>query len=186
MIVTDLQLHAIAREDRQAFAALYQQAFKPMMRYLVGLLAGDRSAAEDVYNEAMTAIWLQACRFDASGSPAGWIRRIMRNKAVDWLRKQAVTRPLSEGSTFHLADLPDEGQSPFEAAAQASTSERLRHALATLSVDHREVVWLCYFEELPLAEIATLVGCPENTVKTRLFHARKELKTSGLLEFELE
>ena len=47
--------------------------------------------------------------------------------------------------------------------------------MAQLSPDHREALWLCYYEERPLAQIAAIMECPENTVKTRLFHARKQL-----------
>lgn len=55
---------------------------------------------------------------------------------------------------------------------------KFRRAMERLSPDHREVVWLCHFEEQPWSEIAHQVGCPENTVKTRLFHARWAMRTA--------
>ena len=56
----------------------------------------------------------------------------------------------------------------------------MRGALGRLSTDHRDVIELTFFQGLSYAEIADVVGCPENTVKTRMFHARKQLK--GFLE----
>ena len=72
--------------------------------------------------------------------------------------------------------MPDTADSPFDDAARASDASQLRAALEHLSFEHREVIWLCYFEDKPLAEIAEITGCPENTVKTRLFHARRNLR----------
>ncbi len=176
----EAQLRDIAKGDRQAFNALYREWHGRLVSYAAGLLAGDRSTAEDVVNEAFFAIWEQAASFSGSGSAEGWIRRIVRNKAVDWIRKRRDL-PMSD----HIDTMANSASSeatPFDTAAQASTAKRMQQALATLSIDHRDVVWLCYFEERALSEIADIVQCPENTVKTRLYHARKILRDSGLLD----
>jgi RNA polymerase sigma-70 factor, ECF subfamily len=178
----EAQLRDIARGDKAAFNALYRELNRSMNCYAAGLLAGDRSAAEDIVNEAFFAIWEQASSFNGSGSAEGWIRRIVRNKAVDWIRKQRDL-PMSDAVSDKLtADSVGNSETPFDSAAKTSTERRLREALAELSVDHRNVVWLCYYEERALSEIADIVQCPENTVKTRLYHARKILRDSGLLE----
>ena len=66
---------------------------------------------------------------------------------------------------------------------QTSSAATLRRALSALSFEQREVVWMCYFEDKSVREIAELAQCPENTVKTRLFHARQNLgKTAPLKE----
>jgi RNA polymerase sigma-70 factor, ECF subfamily len=177
----EAQLKEIAKGDRQAFNALYRERHRPLLCFATGLLAGDASAAEDIINEAFCAIWTQAGNFSGAGSAEGWIRRIVRNKAVDWIRKQREKPTLSEADTQAANDQSDDGPDPFESLAQSRAATQLRKALASLSVDHREAIWLCYFEDRPLSEIAEITGCPENTVKTRLFHARKSLKQSGLL-----
>jgi RNA polymerase sigma-70 factor (ECF subfamily) len=178
----EAQLRDVARGDKQAFNAFYREWHRPMVCYATGLLAGDRSAAEDIVNEAFFAIWEQAASFNGSGSAEGWIRRIVRNKAVDWIRKQRDL-PMSDAVSDKLtADSVGNSETPFDAAAKTSTERRLRLALAQLSVDHRNVVWLCYYEERGLSEIADIVQCPENTVKTRLYHARKILRDSGFLQ----
>jgi RNA polymerase sigma-70 factor (ECF subfamily) len=179
----EAQLRDIAQGDKAAFNAFYREWNRSMNGYAAGLLAGDRSAAEDIVNEAFLAIWEQAGSFNGSGSAEGWVRRIVRNKAVDWIRKQRDLPMSDQVSDALTADSVSNSETPFDAAAKTSTERRLRAALDELSVDHRNVVWLCYYEERPLNEIADIVQCPENTVKTRLYHARKILRDSGVLEF---
>jgi RNA polymerase sigma-70 factor (ECF subfamily) len=176
------QLRDIARGDKAAFAFVYKQ-FQPIfIRYATGLLAGDTDAAEDVVNDAFIAIWQQADRFANSGSAQGWMRRIVRNKAVDWIRKRRE-RPMDQMVEQSLsAQLSDDGATPFDHTEQSLSAQKLRSALTMLNLEHREAVWLCYFEELSIAEIADIASCPQNTVKTRLFHARQKLRESGLLE----
>lgn len=171
----ETQLRDIGRGDKQAFNALYSERNHGMVSYATGLLAGDSCAAEDVVNEAFFAIWAQASRFNASGSAEGWIRRIVRNKAIDWVRKQRETSMTSTLESQISNETADSSLDPFEVAAKSGAKVQLHRALVQLSVEHREAIWLCYFEELPLSEIAEIAGCPENTVKTRLFHARKIL-----------
>ncbi len=178
----EAEIGRIAQGDRAAFSRLYRDLNSDLIRYATALLAGDRESAEDAVDEAFIAIWEQAGRFDGRGHAMGWIRRIVRNKAIDWLRKQReVVLPDESLSARYEADGQDQ-TSPFEAAVQMSQGARLRSALSLLSVEHREAVWMCYFEEKSLAEIALIVQCPENTVKTRLFHARKQLRDSGMLQ----
>jgi RNA polymerase sigma-70 factor, ECF subfamily len=178
----EAQLKEIGKGDRQAFNVLYREWHRPMTSYASGMLAGDRSAAEDVVNEAFIAIWTQAGNFSGSGSAAGWMRRIVRNKAVDWIRKQRETPMTDDLATVTRAGQADESQSPFDDAADASTARNLRTALGNLSFEQREAVWLCYYEEMSIAEIAAIAGCPQNTVKTRLFSARRVLRTTGMLD----
>jgi RNA polymerase sigma-70 factor, ECF subfamily len=172
----EAQLQQIAGQNRAAFSDLYREWQPNFVRYATGILAGDKSAAEDVVDEAMLAIWQQADRYAGQGSAAGWMRRIVRNKAIDWLRK-CKESPAGE-AVYQEAEDPhyEEAASPFYAAAQAMEALNLRQALEHLSFEQREAVWLCYFEERSMAEIATIANCPQNTVKTRLFHARRVLR----------
>jgi RNA polymerase sigma-70 factor (ECF subfamily) len=176
------QLRDISNGDRQAFNALYREWHRRLTGFATALVAGDKSAAEDIVNEAFLAIWTQASSFNGSGSAEGWMRRIVRNKAVDWIRKQRETSMTSAIETRILEESTNEDSDPYMHAVKADNNSRLHNALTRLSIDHREAIWLCYFEERPLAEIAELTQCPENTVKTRLFHARKILAKPGMLD----
>jgi RNA polymerase sigma-70 factor, ECF subfamily len=169
-------LRGVARGERGALSDLYRHLQPPMIRYVLGLLARDRAIAEDVVNEAFVAVWQQAGHFSGTGSAIGWVRRIARNKAIDWLRKQREVCLSGDAQDALLNQIPDTAKSPLEVLESASDAHELRHALSQLSVEHREVVWLCYFEDKSVSEIALIVDCPENTVKTRLFYARKALR----------
>ena len=174
-MLTEL-LSAVASGDRNAFATLFRTCQPRMVGYATGLLAGDRAAAEDVVDNAMIAVWQQADRFAGSGSAEGWLRRIVRNKAIDWLRGNRLGKLNANAEDFPVADIPDLALNPELLASRNSDAAALHRALAQLSLVHREAIWLCYFEDKSLAEIAEICGCPENTVKTRLFHARRHLR----------
>lgn len=177
----DSELRCIAHNDRAAFSRLYRETRPILIRYATGLLAGDRHSAEDAVDEAFIAIWQQAGNFEGHGNAMGWMRRIVRNKAVDWLRKQRDVSMTGETELRHAATTSSEEPTPHETTESRSTASFLRTALDILSFEHREAIWLCYFEDMSLRDIAIAASCPENTVKTRLFHARKILRESGLL-----
>jgi RNA polymerase sigma-70 factor, ECF subfamily len=107
------------------------------------------------------------------------MRRIVRNKAIDWCRKQREV-PMTNEVQVQYSEQTAEADL-FETAAQSGAAQRLRDALTILSVEQREAIWLCYFEECSIMEIADIADCPPNTVKTRLFHARSMLRNSNLL-----
>lgn len=179
-MLTEHALLEIAKGDRIAFTQLYSDTKPGLIRYATSLLAGDVDAALDVVDEAFLTVWREAGRYSGAGSADGWIRRIVRNKAIDWLRSRRE-RPLpTDPEGGFLRQQVDQADTPERAVEKTSAADELRRALERLSPDHREVVWLCYFEDRSLSEIAILAGCPENTVKTRLFHARRLLR--GLLE----
>lgn len=168
---------AVASGSQAAFAELYKVQQPAMVRYATGLLAGDRETAADAVDEAFFDIWRSAARYAGEGSAEGWIRHIVRNKAIDLIRKNRERLASSDDEAAAFEARADEADTPADHAETISMGDELRRQLARLSSEHRETVWLCYFEEKPLAEIAAIMDCPENTVKTRLFHARRQLRT---------
>jgi RNA polymerase sigma-70 factor, ECF subfamily len=170
-------LEAIAAGDHAAFTQLYAGLQPKMLRYASGMLAGDSGLAADAVDDAFMALWQTAGSYMGAGNAEGWIRHIVRNKAIDQLRKIRERPVASDEAVAHAAAIPDDADTPAEAAEKSDAAGELRAALERLSPAHREVIWLCYFEDMPLAEIAAQIGCPENTVKTRLFHARRQLNT---------
>ncbi len=175
----EANLRAIASGDKAVFTATFEEYVPRFISYATGLLAGDKEAAEDVVHDAFVAIWQQAGRFGGTGSAEGWMRRIVRNKAIDWCRKQREVPMTGEVEAQHSEQTAE--ADPFETAAQSGAAQQLRDALAILGVEQREAIWLCYFEERSIMEIADIADCPPNTVKTRLFHARSMLRNSNLL-----
>jgi len=176
-MTTGQLIEAIAGGDRGAFATLYRAKCSTLIAYASAMLAGDRASGEDVVDEAFLDVWRSAASFAGAGDADGWIRRIVRNKAVDLLRKRREV--ISDDPWQHddAAQNSATVPTPFDHAVASDRSAGLRQALGQLPPEQREAVWLCYFEELPLRDIAAIAGCPENTVKTRLFHARKRMRS---------
>ncbi len=166
----------VAAGNQAAFAALYTSLQPTMVRYAAGLLAGDRETAADAVDEAFFDIWRSASRFQGQGSAEGWVRHIVRNKAIDLIRKHRERLAVSDDEAQAFEEWPDHADTPEGRAEKISDNDELMRLLQRLSPEHREAVWLCYYEEKSLAEIADIAGCPENTVKTRLFNARKQLR----------
>lgn len=164
----------VASRDAQAFERLYQLYEKRVFQY-ISTLVHDRSVAEDVVVEVMVAVWRGACTFTNSSRVSTWIFGIARHKALDALRK--LTRFEQERMEFeHAADLSNPGEDPVESIARKQEAALTRQALTTLSREHQEVIRLAFYEDFPYEEIARLLGIPVNTVKTRVYYAKQQLK----------
>ena len=100
-----------------------------------------------------------------------WLLAITRFKALSALRRRKDAE-LDDEAANAIEDTSDD---PEVAVQKRDTSKALRKCLTALSPDHREIVDLVYYHEKSVEEVAEIVGIPENTVKTRLFYARKKL-----------
>jgi RNA polymerase sigma-70 factor, ECF subfamily len=175
---SDGQLLArIAHGDAEAVAALYHRLERPLFAFLVKTLR-DREAAADVLNDTMLDVWRQAGRFEGKSSVTTWIYAIAHHKAISWLRRRREV----ELSDEMAAEIADDAPSAEVRLAEADVAMAIARLMERLSVDHRVVLQLAYFQEFSVNQIAEILDCPENTVKTRMFYARQRLKT--LLEAE--
>ena len=165
-------LSRVAAQDRQAIAPLYERFQPRIYRFLVRMVK-DGGMAEELVNEVFLDVWRGAGRFEGRSSPSSWIFSIAHNKAVSALRKRREVT-LDEDDAIEIVD---------PAALQDETVHRgdmrrlMKGCLDRLSPEHREVIELTYYQELSVREIAEIANVPENTVKTRMFHARKRLRT---------
>jgi len=166
-------LRDVGKGERAAFTTLYSHIRPTMLGYAAGILGGDVAAAEDAVDEAFADIWRLAGKFNAVGNATAWIRRIVRNKAVDIVRKQS-NREIPAEDNVVLA-FEDQAPNPEQAAVSSDEAQWLRGSLAALNPEQREVIVLCYFEGLSVQEIAVQTGALPNTVKTRLFYARQKM-----------
>lgn len=171
----DAQLLArIAQGDEQALKALFERFGERVFRYAHRLI-NEVSKAEEVTNDVMLEVWKNAGRFEGRSQVSTWIIGIARNVALNAVRGKRL--PLVDME--QVAEPADEtaGMDGVDAAEQQShLHDLLRAALRTLSVEHRDVVELTFFHGFSYPEIAEIVGCPENTVKTRMFHAKRKLR----------
>jgi RNA polymerase sigma-70 factor, ECF subfamily len=162
----------IAARNEAALRVLFARHQVRIYRFVLRYVA-DRHLAEDVVSDVFLDVWCRAVRFEARSLALTWLLAIARLKALS-ARRRRKAEPLEAAAA--IADPCDD---PEMAARRKDQGEVLRDCLARLSADHREIVDLVYYHGMSVAEVAQIAGIPENTVKTRMFHARKRL--SGLL-----
>jgi RNA polymerase sigma-70 factor (ECF subfamily) len=171
-------IRATARGDRAAFRVLYERYAPRLGRYILRLV-GRREAVGEVVNDVMLVVWQSAARFDGGVSLSSLLFGIAHNKALKALEKTGARREDAldedgpEGPT--LRDDGASARTPEDAAIGRQTGAALGSALERLSPNHRAVIELAFAEGYSYQEIAEITGCPVNTVKTRMFHARKQL-----------
>jgi RNA polymerase sigma-70 factor, ECF subfamily len=160
----------IADGDELAMRVLYARHQLKIYRFVLRLVR-DEMAAEDTISEVFLDVWRQAGRFEGRSSVTTWLLAMARNKAWSALRKRREAG-IDEGVAEQLEDESDD---PEVVAQKADKGAAMRRCIERLTVDHREVIDLVYYQETSLEEVAVILDIPENTVKTRLFHARKKL-----------
>lgn len=163
-------LEGVARGERAAFQRLYTRHSVRVFRFLMRLVQ-NKATAEELLNEVFLEIWQNAGRYEGRSSPSTWLMAIAHNKAVSNLRRRREITGMDD-ELPETADLDDD---PEEAAQKQDKGRIMRACIASLSPEHREILDLVYYQELSVGEAAEVLGIPENTVKTRMFYARKKL-----------
>ena len=159
----------VADGDERALSELYDRYARPV--YATGSrLLGDAHLAEELVQDAFINVWRGAGTFDPErASFATWLYRIVRNRAVDLVRRRRV-RPASVGQE-PLQELrggpePEAGVDGWDVA----------RALSSIPDEHRQILTLAYFEGLSQREISLRTGLPLGTVKTRTTSALKRFR----------
>jgi len=158
-------LAAIGRRDREAFATLYRRYQPRLYGYLRRLIASP-ALVEEVTDDVLFVVWSDAAKFRGDSAVSSWIFGIAYRKAMTALRSE----------TRYRAPLVAEVIPAVSDEEQRTVIELIYAGLAELSDDHRQVIELTYFCGFSYQEIADVADCPVNTVKTRMFHARRRLK----------
>ena len=137
--------------------------------------AGDREDARDLAQEIFVRLYEARSQWPSGDEFLPWLFRVARNRSVDYLRRRSVRRPASTVDETAIADLPDLTPGA-EAQAIASDRRNLLHAaLRGLSAINREIVVLRDVHGLPIQQVASILGVPLGTVKSRASRARVEL-----------
>jgi len=160
----------IARGDRLAMQVLFARHHVRVYRFVLRLVRNP-AVAEDLISDVFLDVWRQADRFEGRAAVTTWLLAIARFKALSVLRR----RPDEELDEEMVSAIEDPADNPELAAEKKDKSEILRKCLTALSPEHREIIDLVYYHEKSVEEAAEIVGIPQNTVKTRMFYARKKL-----------
>jgi RNA polymerase sigma-70 factor (ECF subfamily) len=159
----------IAAGNRLAMQILFARHHARVYRFILRLL-GSEAVAEDLTSEVFLDVWRQAHRFEARSSFTTWLLAIARYKALSELRRRPEVA--CDEAAAQTSDPADDPEASFEIKHRG---EIVRDCLSRLSRAHREVIDLVYYHEKSVQEAAAILGVPGNTVKTRMFHARKNL-----------
>lgn len=162
-------IERVARRDRRAFEELYNLYHRRLGRFLTRLTRR-YDLAEEIINDTFWVVWQNARDFRGDSQPSTWILGIAYRKARNAFRSAARTRARQnlEPPSFPLTS--------EEPARSEELRDWLGAALGELPVEQRLAVELCYELGHSCEEIAAIMKCPVNTVKTRLFHARAKLQ----------
>jgi RNA polymerase sigma-70 factor (ECF subfamily) len=159
----------IAEGDRKAFEELYNLYHRRLARFLTRLTKR-YDVAEEVINDTFWIVWRKARDFRGDSQPSTWILGIAYRRARNAFRSSSR---IVSGENLDTPPPPLTSDEPLK-------TEELRdwlvHALVQLPVEQRLAVELCYELGYSCEEISNIMGCPVNTVKTRLFHARAKLQ----------
>lgn len=169
----------IAAGDRLAMRVLFNRHQVRVYRFLLRLVRHEANA-EELISEVFLDVWRQAAKFEGRSSVSTWVLSIARYKALNLLRK----RTEAELDDAVAEGIEDDADTPEVMIQKKDKGAALRKCLSALSLEHREIVDLVYYHERTVEEASVILGIPENTVKTRLFYARKRLsellKTAGI------
>jgi RNA polymerase sigma-70 factor, ECF subfamily len=156
--------------DQLALKTLYARHHVKIFRFAMRIVKS-APAAEDVVSEVFLDVWRSAAQFEGRSEASTFLLAVARNKAYSALRK----RREDELDEDDAAKIEDQADTPETSLQKKNKGDILRACLSKLSREHREVMDLVYYHDKSVEETAAIVGVPEGTVKTRMFHARKRL-----------
>jgi RNA polymerase sigma-70 factor, ECF subfamily len=175
--------------NAEAFCRMIEPLQTRLLRQAVAL-SGDLSTAEDLVSETLVEAWKSLARYDESCRFSTWLYAILLHRHQKWVRR-AKCRPMALAGmpVFERDELLARQEnvaspepSPAEDAARNETSARMRECIDRLPEKHREILWLRFFEDASLPDMAQVLGCPVGTVKSRLHHALEKLMKMNLPE----
>ena len=168
----------VERRDPDAFEILYERHGGAAYS-LAHRIVGDPGVAEDVTQEAFISLWRSGARFDATrGSVRSWTLGIVRNRAIDALRRGSGPAPkLDLDDEATLAGQATEERTDSE-AIRRETARRVRGALRELPCEQSQVIGLAYFGGFTHSEIARMLSMPLGTVKGRMRLGLEKIRAS--------
>ena len=172
----------IVAQEQAALAELQAEFGRRIYAFALTRLR-DPDEAETVVVDTLYEVWKHADRFRGESAFSTWLLGIAKNKVLMTLRGRD-TASESYDEAVHGDLQVDESLGQYEKVEGAQLAGYVARCMERLTDVHREALQLVFYEEMSVAEVAGLQSCPEGTVKTRLFHARKNLKDCLAAWFE--
>lgn len=170
-------------EDASAFCLLIEPLQARLFRQAVAL-SGDLHTAEDLVSETLLEAWKSLPRYDETCRFSTWLYAILLHRYQKSVRR-ARSRPVAlawlpffkatELQEQH-ANIPSSEPSPVTTVTQNESFAQMRRCVEALPEKHRQIIWLRFFEDASLPDMAAVLGCSIGTVKSRLHHALEKLR----------
>lgn len=166
-------LQRVAVKDEQAFVTIHRAMGRRVFAYALRLLKSHEQA-EEVTSDTLYEVWKNPERFNGLSRFSTWVLGIARHRVLDRIR--SPSRMIDTASTPIDDSIPADEEAALDRIAACERETGVRNCMDKLSDVHRECLHMVFYEGAPLADVALVQGCPENTVKTRLFHARQKIQ----------
>lgn len=163
-------LARVAKKDSAALRVLFRTHQVKLYRFLFRMVRNE-AVAEELVNETFIKVWTKAGQFSGQSAVSTWMFTIARNEALSLMRKKSDA-PLDDE---YASQIEDESDTQEVEIAKKDKGALMRACIDKLSDAHREIVDLVYYQEKSVAEASEILDIPENTVKTRMYHARQQL-----------
>lgn len=164
---------ALAR-DKQAFEQLFAH-FAPKIKALMLKHDSDRELAEDLMQDTMLTVWNKAHQFSTwRGSVSAWVFTIARNRRIDRFRRQGTRHYVDIGDY----DIPDDEPDSETTVMDAERDRLVAEAARNLPDEQKQIIDMSFVENMAQSEIATRLGIPLGTVKSRMRLAYKKIRTN--------
>jgi len=162
---------SVARGDQAALRALFSRHYSRIFRFALRFVK-DHEDAKSVVNDTFLIAWQQAPQFEGRSQVATWLLSIARYRALGIVKaRRSNHEPLED----HAAELVDSTERVDDRMQREDSNRYLRRCLATLPREQAQLIELHYFRGVSLKDAVTLTGVPINTIKTRMFLARRKL-----------
>jgi RNA polymerase sigma-70 factor (ECF subfamily) len=162
-------LDKVAAGDREALRELYLFYHRRLASFLQKFTRR-QDLVEEVINDTLYVVWCKAGEFRGDSQPSTWIMGIAYRRALKTLRRRGH-------QLFHAVPIENESMAAPDDLGAVERSEWIALAMQQLSPDQRLTLELAYGQGHSCEEIAEIMDCPVNTVKTRMFHARAKMRT---------
>lgn len=171
--LTDAELmQRIGRGEHAAFDTLYNRYARRLGGFFLRMLAYDTAKAEDMVQELFVRVWTYRKEYRSDQPFASWLYAMAYNLCKNEYRHETIRQAYVE----ELRQREDATHEPTEAMERDEQRQRLRQAVQSLPTAQRDAFLLHYDEELTIPEAAHIIGCPEGTVKSRLYAALESVK----------
>ena len=162
----------VKHRDMDAMKQLYE-SYQSKLSAFLHRITTDTEVIEDVYNEVMMTVWNKGHQFQGNSKVSTWVYAIAQRRCLNILRKSYYKNIIISDDEEMIERMAGKDQTDIS----NETSELVNMAVKKLPPKQRMVVELCYFNGMAYEEIAEVMQCPVNTVKTRMFYAKSKLET---------